>query len=121
MCFECGSNWFNLSLINTDTNIFNGIKTGFETDIIKPFEKDIINIDTNIFNNIKTGFEDTIIKGFEDNIIKPATDIVNNFQFPVLGGNKQPTKPPIRNTTSNNDNYIYIGAALIAAFIILKL
>ena len=62
-----------------------------------------------------------VIKVFERYIIKPTTDIVNDFQFPVLGGNKQPTKPPIRNTTSNNDNYIYIGAALIAAFIILKL
>ena len=61
------------------------------------------------------------LKGFEDKIITPAKDNLSNFQFPALGGNKQPTKPPIRNTTSNNDNYIYIGAALIAAFIILKL
>jgi len=97
------------------------LKRIFEKDVIKGFEEKLINTDTFIFNDIKAGFEDTIIKGFEDNIIKPVNDIVNDFQFPVLGGNKQPTKPPIRNTTSNDDNYIYIGAALIAAFIILKI
>jgi hypothetical protein len=62
-------------------------------------------------------------KGFEDEIITPANDTFNNFQFPGVGGNKttKPTKQPTQNNSNNIDNYIYIGVAVLAVIIILKI
>ena len=113
---ECIAKYNPKRVINFGTAGGVTVKSGFH-QVTKFVQRDMMCCELGSLPG-QTPFEDTIIKGFEDNIIKPATDIVNNFQFPVLGGNKQPTKPPRRNTTNNDDNYIYIGAALIAAFII---
>ena len=87
-------------LLINNNNIIKDIKTGFEDKIVNP--------KTNIFNDIKTGFE--------DKIINPVNDIINNIELPIIGDTTQKPKQPISNN-SNNDNYIYIGVALKAAFI----